>query len=299
MVEVVAGIVIAIGAVAGLLAGALVTRTSSPDIDDPHVPRSTIRRAVAEHRLARWIARGVPTNVGTALAEGLAVAAVVVTLAAAAAGVTLVMIRTGTGFSLVDMPVAEWAAEQATSGSTTIMRELSKFGGTEYIVVAAVVTLAIAWSRDRRAAVGLFVLAAMIGQFLVSNTIKWSVDRARPSLSNLTGFSGTSFPSGHAVAAAAVWASVAFLLGRGRPRYVRGALFGVAVGLGVVVAGTRVALGVHWTTDVIVGLLIGWSWFAVCALLFGGRRVQPAEPLLIAAENVDEVNNASSRAVNR
>ncbi len=295
----VAGIVIAIGAVAGLLAGTLVTRTSVPDIDDPHVPRSTIRRAVAEHRLARWIARGVPTNVGTALAEGLAVAAVVVTLAAAAAGVTLVMIRTGTGFSLVDMPIAEWAAEQATSGSTTIMRELSKFGGTEYIVVAAVVTLAVAWSCDRRAG-------------------RWAVrprcdDRpvSRVQRDQVVGRPGASVPVesdrllGHVV-------PVGARRRRGRrvgQRCVPAGTRTSAVRTGCAVRsggrprhsgrGTRVALGVHWTTDVIVGLLIGWSWFAVCALLFGGRRVQPAEPLLIAAENVDEVDNASSRAVNR
>jgi undecaprenyl-diphosphatase len=127
------------------------------------------------------------------------------------------------------------------------------------------------WLRDRRSAVVLFVATTMIGQFLVSNSIKWSVDRTRPALSNLTGFSGASFPSGHAVAAAAAWTCVALVLGRGRSRTVRGALFGAAVALGVVAAGTRVALGVHWTTDVVVGLVIGWAWFAACSTLFADR----------------------------
>ena len=147
-------------------------------------------------------------------------------------------------------------------------------------MIAALATTAIAWWHDRRSAVVVFVVVAMLGQFLVSNSIKWSVDRTRPALDNLTGYSGTSFPSGHAVAAAAVWTSVAFLLGRDRSWVVRGALFGIAIFLGVVVAGTRVALGVHWTTDVVVGVVIGWAWFAICAVLFGGRRLRPADPML-------------------
>jgi membrane-associated phospholipid phosphatase len=279
----VAIVVIAIGVTIGALTGLVVSLRSMPDLDDPHLRRRTIRRALAEHPLARRLARAVPDSVGAALTEGIIIAATIVALTSFVAGAVLVMIRTGTGFALVDEPVAEWAAEQATAASTDLMGQLTKFGGTEYIVIAAISTALVAWWRDRRAAVVLFVLTTMIGQFLVSNSIKWTVDRARPTLSNLTGFSGTSFPSGHAVAAAAVWTSVAFLLGRGRSRGAQGVLFGLAVGLGVIVAGTRVALGVHWTTDVVVGLLIGWAWFAVSAVLFGGRRLEPAEPLLVAS----------------
>jgi undecaprenyl-diphosphatase len=238
---------------------------------------------VAEHGVVRRLVEAVPVRAGPALVEGVALALLIVSLTAAAAGVVLVMIRTGTGFAVVDLPVAEWAAREATPTSTTIMRELSRFGGYEYVLLATLVTCVLAWGRDRRWAIVGFVVTAMLGQFLLSNSIKWSVDRTRPALANLTGYSGTSFPSGHAVAAAAVWASVAFLLGRGRSRRVRGALFGVAVALGVIVAGTRVALGVHWTTDVVIGTLIGWAWFAVCAVLFGGRRLRPGAPMLDAA----------------
>ena len=279
--------VIAIGVLAGVVAGVVVGRSSAPDLDDPHVDRSTIRRFVAEHSLARSVMRLVPARPGVALAEGLLISATIVIAVTAVVGATLVMIRTNTGLARADAPVAEWAAERATPRSTTLMRELSRFGGTQYVVVAALGVSVYGWFRDRRWAVPLFVAATMIGQFLVSNSIKWSVDRARPALSNLTGFSGTSFPSGHAVAAAAAWTCVALLLGRGRSRAVRGALFGVAVALGVVVAGTRVALGVHWATDVVVGLVVGWAWFALCSTFFGGRRLRTAAPI-VAAKEADE-----------
>ena len=48
-------------------------------------------------------------------------------------------------------------------------------------------------------------------------------------------------------------------------------LAGVAVGIAVAVAASRVLLDVHWLTDVLGGLALGWAWFAACAIAFGGR----------------------------
>jgi len=35
-----------------------------------------------------------------------------------------------------------------------------------------------------------------------------------------------------------------------------------------------VLLDVHWLSDVVAGLALGWGWFAVCAIAFGGRLVR-------------------------
>jgi undecaprenyl-diphosphatase len=48
-------------------------------------------------------------------------------------------------------------------------------------------------------------------------------------------------------------------------------LTGLAVGIAVAVAASRVLLDVHWLSDVIAGLALGWAWFAVCGIAFGGR----------------------------
>ncbi len=57
-----------------------------------------------------------------------------------------------------------------------------------------------------------------------------------------------------------------------KPQWNQTLLIGSSIGLAVVVAGTRVVLGVHWTTDVLAGLALGWAWCLLCALVF---RVWP------------------------
>lgn len=188
-------------------------RPASGD-DAVDLDRATIRRYLAADPVVLRPARIAPKRIASAAAEGLAIAFVIVVLVGTLVGILLVMVRNEIGLVRADTPIAEWAATNATDSGATLMRELSKFGGTEYVLIGAVVVTAIAVSRDRRSAVPLYVVSAMIGQFLVSNSIKWIVERARPGPANLTGLSGTSFPCGHVVAGDAAWACVAFLLGR-------------------------------------------------------------------------------------
>jgi undecaprenyl-diphosphatase len=106
-------------------------------------------------------------------------------------------------------------------------------------------------------------------------------------VSRLTGFAGSSFPSGHATAAAATLAAVALVMTRGRSRRTKLIAAAVAAGLAAMVAGTRVFLGVHWFTDVLAGLLLGWGWFALVSIAFGGRLLVFGSPIAVAEQVVD------------
>jgi undecaprenyl-diphosphatase len=133
-----------------------------------------------------------------------------------------------------------------------------------------------------------FLIAVTIGQTLMSTLVKDLVDRVRPTINPVAHTLGPSFPSGHTTGAAACFAAFALVLGRGRSRNAQSLLAGLAVFVGVAVAASRVLLGVHWLTDVLGGLALGWSWFALCSIAFGGRLLRLGAPVE-AAERVAEV----------
>jgi membrane-associated phospholipid phosphatase len=138
---------------------------------------------------------------------------------------------------------------------------------------------AIEWIRVPSRVIPAFLLVVTIGDSIVTNAVKEVVARARPPIDPVAATLGPSFPSGHSSTAAAFFAALALLAGRRRSARARAALAGVAVGLAVAVACSRVMLDLHWTSDVIAGLALGWGWFAACAIAFGGWLLEFGEPV--------------------
>jgi undecaprenyl-diphosphatase len=135
------------------------------------------------------------------------------------------------------------------------------------IIIVALVDLRLTRSRWTVP----FLVTAIIGDKLVTSGLKALVDRVRPDLNPVAETLGPSFPSGHSSTAAVLWAAVALIASRWLGRKAIAPLAGIAVGVAVAVAASRVLLDVHWLTDVIAGLALGWAWFATCAVAFGGR----------------------------
>lgn len=193
-------------------------------------------------------------------------------------GVTVAMIRADTGVVVVDTAVTRWAAANATAFSKAAFGVITVAGSTAAVVVAGAATAVWAVLRRRRWSAALFLLVVISGQLLLSNLVKVAVERVRPDAPPFSVLPGASFPSGHATAAAASWAAVALVLSIGAPSRTHAVLAGAAAGIAVVVSCSRVFLGAHWTSDAIGGLLLGWIWFGLCAVAFGGRVLRLGAP---------------------
>jgi membrane-associated phospholipid phosphatase len=273
---------------AGLIAGVgmaalMVAAPRAQRLLAPRIAPDTLTSEVHRHRRLRHFLRwGVdPAHATDALFPA---AALIVVVGFVAVGLLLAMIRAHWGFADFDRSAAKWAAVHASAGSTHLLRLFTQLGGAVVLVPIAVVVAGFETWRQRRWEIVAFLAATVGGQYLVVYLIKTAVDRTRPSVLRLTGFSGPSFPSGHATAAAAAFAGFALVATRTRGQRSRPFVGGVAAGLAVSVATTRVLLGVHWLTDVLAGLCLGWAWFALCSIAFGGRMLRYGAPVAAAEQ---------------
>ena len=186
-------------------------------------------------------------------------------------GMLAYLVRTNSGLTGIDRSVARWGYQHASPFSTHILDVITQLGSI-YVVIGLCVVLAVAETiRERTVWVVVFLVAVLGGEEVLTTTVKDLVDRLRPTFNPAAATLGPSFPSGHSATAAAFYAAAVLLLGRWRRRPTRAVLAGLAAAIAVAVAASRVLLDVHWLSDVIAGLALGWAWFAVCGIAFGGR----------------------------
>jgi membrane-associated phospholipid phosphatase len=258
---------------------------------DPDAEERRLVRALRSHpRLAACIARRLDrASVGGLL---LTVSVSAIFVLALLAGWIFDTLDEQSGFAQFDESVAEWGAANATDTSTTLLTPITDMGGTFFIVLITIVVALYGWWRYRSFQVAAYMITVAVAQSLVNNGLKWLVDRERPDISQLTGHAGSSFPSGHSAAAAATYAAIAFVLSLGASTRTRAMLGGVGAAIAVAVGASRALLGVHWLTDVIAGLAVGWLCFIAVSVAFGGRLLRFGQP-------AEEVGGAGSSAAPR
>jgi membrane-associated phospholipid phosphatase len=127
------------------------------------------------------------------------------------------------------------------------------------------------------------MLVTVAGSLLATSVGKTAVGRLRPPRTEAVPpfESSPSFPSGHALNSTAIAGMVAYLLLLHLERRLTRVLAVVLAGVWAVAIGlSRVFLGHHWLTDVMVGWVIGLAWLALVItahrLFLSVRRAAPA-----------------------
>jgi membrane-associated phospholipid phosphatase len=270
--------------VAAVLAGGVILAASNGgsrrrphDPTDVEVPERWLVAAASRWPRVQRAARHVDRRVWGGAA--LVVALVIVLVAALAVGWIFSTIDNGRGVARWDQSVADWGADRSTDAAVTAVTMVTHLGGTPFLIAVLSIVGLVEWRRRRDPTSLLFLLVVGIGVSAINNSLKWLIMRDRPAVVHLIDAAGSSFPSGHAAAAAACWMAVAVVVGRSAPRRARPWVAACAVAIAGAVAASRALLGVHWLTDVIAGLLVGWTWFALVALAFGGRLQRFGEPV--------------------
>jgi membrane-associated phospholipid phosphatase len=125
----------------------------------------------------------------------------------------------------------------------------------------------------RRWRLAVFVAVTAAGSPLLSQLCKHVVGRVRPALAHpVATAGGRSFPSGHALTATVAFGILVLVFGPLVGRTARIWLCLVAAAGIALIGFSRLALGVHFLSDVVGAVLIGAAWLLASAAAFSPSR---------------------------
>ena len=164
----------------------------------------------------------------------------------------------------------------------TQLKIVTFFGSAAWFWLLVAPAVLMAWRRHHpRLAVFLTVTA--LGGGLLGALVKEAVGRPRPSLIDpVATAQGQSFPSGHAMSSTVVYGALLLVFLPVVARRLRPVVIGGAALLVAAIGFSRLALGVHYISDVLGGHVLGLAWLTASVAAFSTWRVErgeaPVEP---------------------
>jgi undecaprenyl-diphosphatase len=124
-----------------------------------------------------------------------------------------------------------------------------------------------------------YLLMTTIVGGLIDTALKLLIGRPRPVFdATATGAFGNSFPSGHALASTVCYGAVLLVVFPYLNRRLRPMIAAAVVALLLLIGFSRLALGMHFVSDVLAGYLFGVAWLLVATAAFSVWRRERLRP---------------------
>ncbi len=190
----------------------------------------------------------------------------IVGLGAAGTFAVLLLLVLATGDIPFDEPVTRFV--QGLGLSVDLWAWITSLGGGTVLLPLGL-TLALAGLATGRYRLTLVVAVVLLGGTLFTEVTKVLVARPRPPWDHLVDARGLSFPSGHSLNSAATYGLLAVVAWRTArlPLLVRRLAVVAGVAVPFAVGLSRIALGVHYPSDVLGGWSAGLAFVAAGAVL--------------------------------
>jgi undecaprenyl-diphosphatase len=173
-----------------------------------------------------------------------------------------------------DEAILGWVGAHQIPWAHVAMLQVTALGTGVVVMMVVAVAALFLWLTRHKHSAALLLVTTGVG-ILLNAMLKDVFHRDRPSVfsSGVEVFS-SSFPSGHSMSAAIVYGTVAYLAARLQKRHwERVVTAGVALVLILLIAASRIYLGVHYPSDTIAGMTIGFAWAAFCMATLEGIQL--------------------------
>lgn len=162
---------------------------------------------------------------------------------------------------LFDKKVMEYVHNRTTPLGINIMKKITYFGSVYFLLPIGILVLFIMITRKNRNGIILLLLSTL-GSYGLNFIIKNIIIRTRPIKYFLIEQSGYSYPSGHTMVSMTFYTTMTYLLLKNkngeRIKKILWIINFIIVGL---IGFSRIYLGVHWPTDILVGYLLGYVFY--------------------------------------
>lgn len=195
--------------------------------------------------------------------------------------ILIVLVRARTGWlQHTDLRVAQalHRFDARHHGFTTAMRVITDSGSSlAWIVILSAAAL---WLLHRRLwRLCAFLAVTATGSSLLNGAIKAVVARTRPVLTDpVATASGKSFPSGHTQSAVVGYGILVLIFLPAVTRRWRAWFVAFAATMVALIGFSRIALGVHYVSDVVGALIIGAAWLLAMTAAFSAWRREEGRP---------------------
>lgn len=149
---------------------------------------------------------------------------------------------------------------------------VTRFGVAPVLLPVAAVVGVLVWRPTRSAHHSMLPFVSVYAATIIVSSLKDWADVPRPPRGMwLATASSASFPSGHVGTTTAFFAATYIVVSREFPERRRVSMWAAIVG-SAVMGWTRLALNVHWLSDVVGGLVVGVAVTFAVTRIFDGVR---------------------------
>ncbi|PRY23362.1 phosphatase PAP2 family protein [Pseudosporangium ferrugineum] len=196
-------------------------------------------------------------------------------------GVLLLLVRLNWGpLERLDHGVADGLNRLVAPrpGLVSALESVTRLGGRTIMFGLVTITV-VALLIRRRIRLAVYLVITGVGALLLDPSLKALVARVRPVVDlPVAQAPGNSFPSGHALGSTIVYGALLLVflpaVSARRRKWFIGAVALLVAAIGL----TRIALGVHYVSDVLAGWLLGAAWLGVTAYAFRVWRRETGKP---------------------